>query len=241
MSWLFSDDDEGPRSTRWSLVTGLIVGALTLGTLWIAVAITAGSGEDDGGLADGRPGGAQPTVRGTEKAAPSADGPAPAEACAQVYDAQAPVLRAAAAALVGWKLHADAMERLVAADPTLTKAKRYWNRTRRETAGVLDRYDEATAAYAARTVRCPPTPPRDDQTDPVEDCRSAVAARDAVLRRADKAMATWREHVHDMEMLREDTLSPARARRLWQQSWRAGKAELRAYDRAQRAATGHAC
>ena len=68
-----------------------------------------------------------------------------------------------------------------------------------------------------------------------------MAARDEVLRKAERAMATWREHVRDMEMLRDGTLSPAAARRAWQQNRRAGEAELRAYERAQRAAIGQAC
>ena len=234
MSWLFSDDDEGPRSTRWSLVTGLIVGALALGTLWMAVVIT-GNG-DDNGAAGEPPVGTQPSVRGTETTEPT---PAPDEACAQVHEAQTPVLRAAAAALVGWELHADAMNRLVAADPTLMRAERHWNRTRREAVGLVDRYDEAAAAYAARTVRCPPD--QSQEGNGGEGCRSAVAARDEVLRKAERAMATWREHVRDMEMLRDGTLSPAAARRAWQQNRRAGEAELRAYERAQRAAIGQSC
>jgi hypothetical protein len=238
MSWLFSDDDdEGPRGTRWSLATGIIVGALALATLWMAVAITAGPERDDDGSGGARPG-AQPTVRGTETAEPTA---APAEACAEVYEAQTPLLRAAAAALVGWQLHAEAMKRRVADDSTLARAQAYWARTRREADGLLDRYDEAAAAYAARTVRCPANPPRDDSTGRVENCRSAATARDTVLRRAGRAVATWREHMLDMEMLRQDTLSPSQARRQWRQSWRAGQAELRAYERAQRAAVGLSC
>jgi hypothetical protein len=258
MSWLFSDTDDGPQSTRWSFVSGVVVGAVVLAMLWTVVALTAGTGRDSGAEAGGPNGEGEPTVLGTETAdaepSPAAQARRLPDACRQVHAAQTPVLRAAAASLAGWEVHVDAMNQLVAGDITLAQASDFWTRTRRQAAGLLARYDDAAAVYGARITRCPTTShdrhdghaasEEADQRETAAEsagCRSAVVARNAVLRRARTALATWRAHVHHMEMLRDGTLSPTRALDLWQQSWRTGMAELGAYDTARRAAAGHRC
>lgn len=249
MSWLFSDTDEGPRTTRWSFYTGMVVGALALATLWVGVAITMDAGSDGDRTAGGEPGVPRPTVLGRETAAPRATESSAGvpDLCEQVHTMQTPVLRAAAASLAGWSVHVDAMNQLVAGEITLAQASAFWNRTRREAAGLLDRYNDAAATYAARTIRCPAAAATDAHADQADnaaqaiDCQKAVSSRNAVLRRARAALATWRKHVHHMEMLRAGNLSPARAVRLWQSSWRAGVNELRAYDEARRAAVGDTC
>ena len=143
MSWLFSDTDEGPRSTRWSFVTGMIVGALALASLWVAVAITAGSsGEGDGSEL--------PTVLGTETAdAYPSTGEAAADVCVDVHRAQTPALRAAEASVAGWTVHVNTMNQLVAGDIAPGQVTDLWERTRSEATDLLEDYDEAAARYDA--------------------------------------------------------------------------------------------
>jgi hypothetical protein len=135
------------------------------------------------------------------------------------------------------------MNQLVAGDIAAGQVTDLWNRTRREAADLLEAYDEAAATYDARTIRCPTIQPsmQEGRTDQGAECQSAATAREAVLSRARRALATWREHMHHMERWREGTLSPARVVRRWQLNWRASLEELRAYDRAQRAAAGQTC
>jgi hypothetical protein len=234
MSWLFSETEESP-SPRGSFVSGLVVGALALAAIWTAIALATPDATDGPRAVDGAPGGGA-TVLGTETAAPRLAAASGERPCQAVYDAQGPALRAAATSLRGWRVHVEAMNQLVAGEITLSQASDFWNRTRRQAGDRLAAYDDAAAAYAARTTRCPATAGDPDATTSAAraDCRAAVTARNVTLRRADAALTTWREHVHHMEMLRDGTLDPDRATRLWQQSWRAGVAEIRAYDRAER-------
>lgn len=239
MSWLFSETEESPRG---SFLSGVVVGAVILTMVWAVWALMGGGGTDsasDGAAPAPRHARHDAKVLGTETASPSAAAATvAADPCGEVYDEQALPLRTAAASMAGWRVHVSAMNQLVAGKITLAQASDFWNQTRRQAADLLAAYDGAAGAYAARTTRCPAT---DRSGDQAGACHGAVTARNATLRRADAALATWRVHVHHMEMLRAGTMDPDTATRLWQKSWHAGVAQIRAYDTARSGARALAC
>jgi hypothetical protein len=73
----------------------------------------------------------------------------------------------------------------------------------------------------------------------VSACVHGVQVRDQTLAAAARAIATWKSHITDMEMLRMGTMSPATASRMWIKSWHRGQHQidhyqtLRHQDRAQ--------
>lgn len=232
MAW-YSYDPEVRRIATF--IAGVVAGAVfSVALMWI------GSMLDFGGDTSSSESPDSPAVLGTEAADPAAAEPRTRAPCRSVFRAQAEPLRTAAASLEGWRTHVEAMNQLVAGEITLDQASDYWNRTRRQAADRLARYDAADRDFDARTMRCPR--PADAQADTaVGACSQAVRARGAVLRRADIALETWREHVHHMEMLRAGTMSADRATELWQQSWRAGLREIQRYDAAADRASSRTC
>lgn len=229
----FSEPDREPGL---ALLVGVLVGALTVGVVWLgswvllddqssadsvprARAVSA-SEDRTGGRRDGRSG--ETRVR-----------------CQEVYDAQSEPLRAVAASLAQWEIHIGAMNQLVAGTITLGQAQRFWDETRIGAQRRLDRYQRAMAAYGARTSRCPAAPTADAPS--THQCARAIAARRRAMRAAATAIDAWRLHVRHMEMLRDGMMSPASATRLWLKSWHEGNQQLQAYSDASRAASKGAC
>lgn len=232
MAW-YSYDPEVRRIATF--IAGVLAGAVfAVALMWI------GSMLDFGGDTAASKAPDSPEVLGTEAADPAAAEPMMRAPCRSVFRAQAEPLRTAAQSLEGWRTHVDAMNQLVAGEISLAQASDYWDRTRRQAADRLARYDAADRAFDARTVRCPRASDAEADTA-VVSCSQAVRARTAVLRRADIALETWREHVHHMEMLRAGTMSADRATQLWQQSWRAGLREIQRYDAAASRASSRSC
>jgi hypothetical protein len=225
--------DERPR---WVLfVTGCVAGAVVVGLVWIIQwwATDEATGNDPPVQA------AEASVGATRNAAPerSADR---LSRCREVFHAQDAPLRAAEPSLSQWQIHIGAMNKLVTGVITLDQATQFWDETRVAAARLLDQYADATQQYDQRTVRCPRTNPTTLSTGEAR-CAAAVAARGLQLQEASVALATWRTHVHHMEMLRTGEMTPEEATQLWLVSWHQGAQELRSYDAAARAARGKTC
>jgi hypothetical protein len=170
----------------------------------------------------------------TPTAAPSAEAQ-----CRQAVAAQAPVRRAAAAVLEQWGVHVGAMNKLVAGKISLGQATAFWNRTRVGAKRRLARYDAAVATLSNTDVSCPAEP--SGAAAAGSPCRMAVTAVRHELREAAIAIATWRHHVVDMDMLRMGHLSPARATQMWMRSWQMGVGQLNNYRDARKHALSEHC
>lgn len=221
--------DPGPgRAYLAGGVVGGLVGAAVVLLVWLTISALS---PDSPGSADApRPGGAGATVLGTQEASSGQ--------CRQRFAAQGRVLRAADATLSQWEVHVGAMNKLVTGAISLQQATAFWNQTRVGAQERLARYDAAVRALEGAANRCSPAAAAavDDQR-----CAAAVEARDLALRKAHRATATWRQHVHHMEMLRQGTLSPAMAQRMWLRSWHRGVRQLEAYRAAAQDARARHC
>jgi hypothetical protein len=242
MSYLFSETEESPRGA-WAFAGGVVVGAVVVALAWALTTLvwtgaTGGSDRTRAAVLD-------------DSARPRPAGPA-AEPCHVVHDAQTPALRAATTALQDWRVHVDTMNAFAADEITREKANEDWDRTRHHATEDLAAYDEAAAAYAARTTRCPTstgattgTAGAVDASGPadasVTACPAAVSARNLTLRAADAALATWREHVLQMGMLRDGTMTADTAAKLWEKSWDVGSVQLKAYDEAAQRSAATTC
>ena len=166
-------------------------------------------------------------------------------ACRTEWAAQTVPLRSARRALAQWRVHVEAMNRLVAGEITLELASAFWARTRVGAARRVERFEAAAGALAATSALC-----RRAATDTgtaaeertLGSCVVGNRARSQVLAAAETSVGTWRHHIHDMELFRTGRLSAEQATQMWEESWRSGLAELEAYDAAaRRAARQPAC
>ena len=220
-------------STRAPFLKGLLVGVLAIGLVWgITYALrppAPGEGAASQAVQVGSGAGVE-----TEEPGPSAEAQ-----CQQVIAALAPPRRAAAAALAQWGVHVGAMNKLVSGKISLSQASAFWNRTRVGAKRLLARYDAAVRARADADVSCP------DEHSGAQavhaSCRAAVTAERRELRAAATAIATWRHHVVDMEMLRMGRMSVAQASRMWLRNWRKGVAQLESYHEARKRALSQHC
>jgi hypothetical protein len=257
MSYLFSETEESPRGA-WAFAGGVVVGAVVVALVWALTTLVwpGTTGASDRTRAAGLDDSARPRPAGVA-AAP----------CRVVHDAQTPALRAATTSLQDWRRHVDTMNAFAAGEITRAQANDDWDRTRHQATEGLAAYDRAVAAYAARTTRCPTTTSGStgssgssgttgtngsagtagavDASGPADSsmtaCRAAVLARNVTLRAADAALATWREHVLQMEMLRDGTMSVDTAVKLWKKSWKVGSAQMEAYDEAAQRSAATSC
>ncbi len=156
-------------------------------------------------------------------------GTEPLSVCRQVHDDQEQPLRDAATAMDQWAIHVGAMNQLVVGAITLPQANQFWNQTRVGAMAHLQAFATSDGKYQQRTYRCPAPAEKRSSMDPLVVCERSVADRTRVLKLARVALATWGHHVMHMEMLREGTMSPARATQLWLQSWRAGQEQIDRY------------
>lgn len=221
-------------SSRAPFIKGLLVGVVAMALVWgIAFAMRSPASESE------KAGASQVGV-GTDVAAktqPSTSGAA--EQCRQVVRAQAPARRAAAVTLAQWAVHVGAMNKLVAGKITLSQATAFWNRTRVGAKRRLARYDAAVRTLATTDASCPSESTGSAGADAT--CRKAFVADRHELRAADTAIATWRHHVVDMDMLRMGHLSPAQATQMWLRNWHKGVAQLDEYHAARRHALSQHC
>ena len=155
------------------------------------------------------------------------------DACHGLQSLQQGVLAAARPAMSQWKVHIAAMNQLVAGRITLAQATAFWDASRRQAARRIETFDAADRLFrSAAGSLCPEAAaPPPGSSSALRTCLDAVAAGDATVRDARTTMATWRDHVKDMEHLRMGMLSPAMAQQMWRRTWRKGDQELRTYRR----------
>jgi hypothetical protein len=218
-------------------VAGAVTGVLLIGLVWIVASYDPPSVPNSpAGSVGARAVEALPSVESTQ-AQPESDR---LQSCREVFAGQTKVLRTVPDPLSQWQVHIGAMNKLVTGVISLKQATQFWNQTRVGAAQGLARYQSASHAFAQRTVRCPRTGDETLTTD-ARQCIEAVAARARELATAGTALATWRVHVHHMEMLRTGEMTPAQATQLWLRSWHAGVQELAVYRAAARQASGGSC
>ncbi len=227
--------------SRLSFFKGLLVGIL--GALLIAGFAYAGVPRHS---APDRSGHASASVNDTShhdaahaSAAAKPRAPSVQQQCHQLYLAQGRAERAAAASLSQWEVHVGAMNKLVTGQLTLRQANAFWNRTRVGASRLLDRYDAAVARLSQDDVSCPAS--HGTASTGVQACRAAIDAQQTELRTARIALATWRHHVRDMEMLRMGQMSGAQATRMWLKNWHRGVRQLDAYRSARKLAAAQYC
>jgi hypothetical protein len=222
------------------VLVGVVVGALVVGTLWLAVAKLGAPAPEQ--VSATTPG-SSPTVLGTEAAARAsarpASSPPPAtalEKCAALARARTRTLTAAEPAMDQWRVHIGAMNKLVTGAITLQQANDFWNQTRVAAARKLRTFHAADRRLRALDLRCDVPTRAAGATHPVlAGCAQAVAEQRRAVAATRAALHTWGAHVQDMEMLRMGHLSAAQATEMWLRSWHQGVDELRRYDRVDRA------
>jgi hypothetical protein len=234
----FSDSEIGsePRS-RWAFVAGAVVGGLSVVVALLVVGDNGDGGGNDGDLAPPAAAAIAPDAEDAERdptpTASTAQSPV-VDQCLERYDAQREPLAAADSALAQWRVHVGAMNQLVTGSITLRQATAFWDRTRIDAQERLAAYDAAAKSLDG-LARC-----QKGDTE-IAHCRAGVHARSRQLALAERSLATWREHVQHMEMLRHGHLTPQKATRMWLASWQQGLRQLDAYDAAARDAGRHHC
>ncbi|HET6626087.1 MAG TPA: hypothetical protein VFG63_06830 [Nocardioidaceae bacterium] len=172
---------------------------------------------------------ATPTPTGTTT--PSSRNAVAMDGCRVVHRQQGRVLRTAHRSLAQWRLHVEAMNRLVAGEITLDQARAYWEQTRVGARAHVAGFERAEAAYAG-AAGCGQS----------SRCIAGVQARDQAIGSARRAINTWTQHMEHMDMLRSGTMTPEQATQMWLHSWHKGVAELdRHADDRRRAARIDAC
>jgi hypothetical protein len=257
------DDETGHRWERLKEpLYWVVIGVLLASIVWVTVGnpLLSGEGDDSPTIAREPTPSASATTTGAaedvspmdsmdQSGGPSASasvgatvaGTEPLSVCRQVYDDQEQPLRDAATAMDQWAVHVGAMNQLVVGAITLAQAKQFWDQTRVGAMEHLHAFASSDQQYQQRTYRCPTPAGKQASGDPLDTCERSVAARTWVLKLARVALATWDHHVMHMEMLRNGTLSPARATQLWLQSWRAGQGQIDRYHAAVAKARGASC
>jgi hypothetical protein len=235
----FGDEYDG-RSGLVRLIVGAVVGALVVAVIWLTwLNLDSRDSAEPGNLGNRT---AVQTSGGSDESSRGSDGETSSVGarCEKVVAEQATPLLAAARSLGQWEIHVGAMNQLVAGAISLEEAQRYWEQTREGAERRLAAYDSAMEEWRQRGARCP----RPENLRPrsrAAKCIHAVEGRTRALRAAATSLKTWREHVHHMEMLRDGTMSPEEATRLWLASWRAGDRELQVYGQASREAASLSC
>ena len=239
-------------SSRAQFIKGLLVGVVAMvlfgGILYVLrppgaePTERAASQVHDGSTAVAAteaPGSTQEPGPTQEAGTTQESGPSVEAQCRQVIAAQAPARRAAAAVLEQWGVHVGAMNKLVAGKISLSQANAFWNRTRVGAKRLLVRYDAAVATLSNTDVSCPAEP--HGAVGVHSTCRMAVTAGRHELRAAATAIATWRHHVVDMDMLRMGHMSPVQATRMWLRNWQKGVDQIHRYHVATERALAQQC
>lgn len=233
------DPVEGPLPPlHTGVVIGVIAGMLTVGLVWLLVALVGG---DSNAIGQAPPGGTSSRLLGQDVSADRAAATrlSRLDRCRRAAARLADPLDAARPAMDQWEVHVGAMNKLVVGAITLQQATDFWNQTRMGAHHHIDAFRQALRPVVDRGVDCP-TPARlgAGARPPVRACVRRVAADERVLATARTAVTTWARHVEAMDMLRMGHLSPAEATRMWLSMWRRGQAELEAYRAADRTLEG---
>jgi hypothetical protein len=166
------------------------------------------------------------------------------DACRRASERQARAALAADRTLDQWRLHIQAMNRLVAGRITLDQANRYWERTRigahRHAAAFMSRYAASRPLEQRCLTRVDGMPAA--QVGPsLTTCTQAVRAFGTALSSARVTTATWVHHIDDMDAMRAGKITPAQATSMWVHKWHLGARQLQTYDHALRSALPTRC
>jgi hypothetical protein len=161
-------------------------------------------------------------------------------ACRTVWGAQSAALDAAGRSLEQWRIHVDAMNRLVAGEITLAQAQAFWNRTRQGAAARVARFEDAAGRYADVAPDCARS--SSPRSHPLAACVAGVQARARAIEAGRIAITTWKHHIMDMNMLRAGQITPQQATTMWLRNWRRGVAQLDTFSKVRdRAARAGSC
>jgi hypothetical protein len=221
---------------------------------WLALAVTlvallafgasvyAAGGRDSAqspAAADVRSADASPSA-GRTTTAPSAPRTSPSDAvfrralasCRSASTTQAQDLQAAKASLDRWSTHIRAMNQLVAGKITPEQAKAFWTASRTGAAQEVARFEAVDKRSRGVSTQCSAPPGISDHAAHLQHlaaCRQAADAKEAELSSSRTAIATWRRHIRDMELLRAGKISPFTGLMRWNKNWKKGDAELQHY------------
>jgi hypothetical protein len=230
------------QDSEWdvmSLVTGLVVGLILLGGVWLSIIAFGASVRHDGASAQAHDGGALGATRGpaSPSSAGSSAGSSALERCDVAAAALQRPLQLARPALDQWDVHIGAMNKLVVGAITLQQATAFWNQTRVGAYHRIGRFNDADAGLAQQALDCPDPQLLGSGAPPaLQACAQHVAAELDALQAARTAITTWKHHVDAMDRLRSGQLSPTAATRMWLSMWHRGVQELEQFRGAERAA-----
>jgi hypothetical protein len=159
--------------------------------------------------------------------------------CRSASTKQAQDLHAAQASLARWSTHIRAMNQLVAGKITPEQAKAFWTASRTGAAQEVARFEAVDRRSRGVSTQCSAPPGIDDHAAHVKHlaaCRQAADAKEAELNSGRTAIATWRHHIRDMELLRAGKISPFAGLMRWNKNWKKGDAELQHYQEMRKAA-----
>jgi len=214
---------EQVKAHHWA---GAVVAVLVVVSLAFALRWVNDKGSDDA------------TTPGSSAGSTSADAQSrQLHACRAVWGAQSAALDAAGRSLEQWRIHVDAMNRLVAGEITLAQAQAFWNRTRLGAAARVARFEDAAGRYADAAPDCARN--SSSRSHSLSECVAGVRARARAIEAGRIAITTWKHHIMDMNMLRAGQITPQQATTMWLRNWRRGVAQLDTFtkvrDRAARA------
>jgi hypothetical protein len=226
------DPFDKAETRRNLLMAGFIV-AWVVGLVWALFASLSG-GSDVAAVDDVPPGNSltsSPAQHSTHGAAQTSPAQPRLQRCQEVYVAQRAVLHDAAVAVAQWQVHIGAMNKLVVGVLTLHQASQFWAQTRVRAHAHLVAFDRALRHLHRQAADCGSgaKDPTEAASRKLHRCRSAVAARKAVLQVARASLRTWAMHMKHMDMLRSGMISPAVAQALWIKKWHEGQQEVNQY------------
>jgi hypothetical protein len=225
---------------HWLALAVTLVALFALGT-----GVYATGGRDatqSPAAADVRPSDATPSARQKPKAAhDDAAFRRALASCRTASTMQARDLAAAKASLDRWSTHIRAMNLLAAGKISLDQAKAFWTASRTGAAQEVARFEAVDRRSQGVSTECSVPPDMHDHSDQVAQlaaCRQAADAQQAELSSSRTAIATWRRHIRDMELLRAGKISPFVGLMRWNKNWKKGDAQLQHYREMRKAAMG---
>jgi hypothetical protein len=168
--------------------------------------------------------------------------------CQTVWAAQEPALRTAARSLAQWQVHVDAMNQLVAGKITVQQASAFWAKSRigaAERVAAFERADrrlgQVRAGCTARGVQPATTGGGAPTRAQLQACARGARDRSGAIVAAEESVATWQDHINDMEMFRMGQMSASTATRMWSKNWHKGQRQLNSYKAKARKAARQSC
>lgn len=234
------------RESALPFTGGLLVGVALLGLIWVFVALLGGGSDQSADQVTSHevngPVAGSPAAQGaqgnqgtqgtsaTQGARAAQPHQSRLERCNDAAAALTLPLRAARPSMDQWAVHIGAMNKLVAGAISLQQATAFWQQTRTGAQNGIDRFRQAMRTLRRHGVDCPsPGLLTDTASPPLRACVRQVAADLRALETVRTAVGTWQMHVQDMERLRQGTLSPSAAARMWLSMWQSGVRQLDDY------------